>query len=66
MEVFITQGSAEELPYEDGKFDLVTAVETVYYHDRQHTPADALDAYGSNNESCWWIPYRCKSVVPRI
>ena len=30
MEVFITQGSAEELPYEDGKFDLVTAVETVY------------------------------------
>ena len=30
-QVFITQGSAEELPYEDGKFDLVTAVETVYF-----------------------------------
>ena len=29
--VFITQGSAEKLPYEDGKFDLVTAVETVYF-----------------------------------
>ena len=29
--VFVTQGSAEELPYEDGKFDLVTAVETVYF-----------------------------------
>lgn len=28
---FITQGSAEKLPYEDGKFDLVTAVETVYF-----------------------------------
>ena len=26
-----TQGSAEKLPYEDGKFDLVTAVETVYF-----------------------------------
>ena len=25
------QGSAAELPYEDGKFDLVTAVETVYF-----------------------------------
>ena len=30
-QVFITQGSAEKLPYEDGKFDLVTAVETVYF-----------------------------------
>ena len=29
--VFITQGSAEKLPYEDGKFDLVTAVEAVYF-----------------------------------
>ena len=29
--VFVTQGSAEKLPYEDGKFDLVTAVETVYF-----------------------------------
>lgn len=29
--VFVMQGSAEELPYEDGKFDLVTAVETVYF-----------------------------------
>ena len=28
-QVFVTQGSAEKLPYEDGKFDLVTAVETV-------------------------------------
>ena len=30
-QVFITQGSAEKLPYEEGKFDLVTAVETVYF-----------------------------------
>ena len=30
-QVFVTQGSAEKLPYEDGKFDLVTAVETVYF-----------------------------------
>ena len=29
--VFVTQGSAEKLPYEDGMFDLVTAVETVYF-----------------------------------
>ena len=29
--VFVTQGSAEELPYDDGLFDLVTAVETVYF-----------------------------------
>ena len=29
--VFVTQGSAEKLPYEDGKFNLVTAVETVYF-----------------------------------
>ena len=31
IQVFVTQGSAEKLPYEDGKFDLVTAVETVYF-----------------------------------
>ena len=30
-QVFVTQGSAEKLPYEGGKFDLVTAVETVYF-----------------------------------
>ena len=30
-QVFVTQGSAEMLPYKDGKFDLVTAVETVYF-----------------------------------
>lgn len=30
-QVFVTQGSAEKLPYEDVKFDLVTAVETVYF-----------------------------------
>ena len=30
-QVFVTQGSAEKLPYEDGKFNLVTAVETVYF-----------------------------------
>ena len=30
-QVFVTQGSAEKLPYEDEKFDLVTAVETVYF-----------------------------------
>ena len=30
-QVFVTQGSAEKLPYEEGKFDLVTAVETVYF-----------------------------------
>lgn len=30
-QVFVTLGSAEKLPYEDGKFDLVTAVETVYF-----------------------------------
>ena len=29
--VFIVQGTAEKLPYPDGKFDLVTAVETVYF-----------------------------------
>lgn len=29
--VFVTQGSAEKLPYDDGLFDLVTAVETVYF-----------------------------------
>ena len=31
QQVFITLGSAEKLPYEDGKFNLVTAVETVYF-----------------------------------
>lgn len=30
-QVFIQQGSACKLPYEDAKFDLVTAVETVYF-----------------------------------
>ena len=30
-QVFVCQGSAEKLPYDDGKFDLVTAVETVYF-----------------------------------
>ena len=30
-QVFVTQGSAEMLPYENEKFDLVTAVETVYF-----------------------------------
>ena len=30
-QVFVTQGSAEKLPYEDNKFDLVTAVETVNF-----------------------------------
>ena len=30
-QVFITLASAEQLPYDDGKFDLVTAVETVYF-----------------------------------
>ena len=30
-QVFVCQGSAERLPYDDGKFDLVTAVETVYF-----------------------------------
>lgn len=29
--VFVTQGSAQKLPYDDGTFDLVTAVETVYF-----------------------------------
>ena len=31
QQVFVQQGSAEKLPYEDRKFDLVTAVETVYF-----------------------------------
>lgn len=30
-QVFIRQGSAEKLPYSDNKFDLVTAVETIYF-----------------------------------
>ena len=30
-QVFVCHGSAEKLPYEDEKFDLVTAVETVYF-----------------------------------
>ena len=29
--VFVSQGSADKLPYGDMKFDLVTAVETVYF-----------------------------------
>ncbi|MGX8682237.1 MAG: class I SAM-dependent methyltransferase, partial [Bacteroidales bacterium] len=28
---FVTQGSAEKLPYDDGMFDVITAVETVYF-----------------------------------
>lgn len=30
-QVFVQKGSAAELPYEDGMFDLVTAIETVYF-----------------------------------
>ena len=30
-QVFISQGSAEMLPYDNKKFDLVTAVETIYF-----------------------------------
>ena len=30
-QVFVTQGSAERLPYNNEIFDLVTAVETVYF-----------------------------------
>jgi len=30
-QVFLTKGSAAQLPYKDGMFDLVTAVETVYF-----------------------------------
>ncbi|MBQ6746057.1 MAG: class I SAM-dependent methyltransferase [Bacteroidaceae bacterium] len=30
-QVFVCQGSVEKLPYKDGMFDLVTAVETVYF-----------------------------------
>ncbi len=30
-QVFLTEGSAEKLPYDDNKFDFVTAVETVYF-----------------------------------
>ena len=30
-QVFVCQGSADSLPYDDGVFDLVTAVETVYF-----------------------------------
>jgi len=30
-QVFICQGSAEKLPYETGMFNLVTAVETIYF-----------------------------------
>ena len=30
-QVFVQKGSAAELPYDEGKFDLVTAVETVYF-----------------------------------
>lgn len=40
-QVFVCQGSAEKLPYENGKFDLVTAVETVYFW--PHLP-DCLQA----------------------
>ena len=30
-QVFVQKGSATELPYEEGMFDLVTAIETVYF-----------------------------------
>jgi len=30
-QVFVEQGTAEHLPYDDNQFDLVTAVETVYF-----------------------------------
>ena len=30
-QVFVEQGSAESLPYKDEQFDLVTAVETIYF-----------------------------------
>lgn len=30
-QVYVTQGSAEQLPYYDEMFDLITAVETVYF-----------------------------------
>ena len=30
-QAFVCQGTASQLPYEDAKFDLVTAVETVYF-----------------------------------
>ena len=30
-QVFVQKGSAAELPYEEGTFDLVTAIETVYF-----------------------------------
>ena len=30
-QVYVTQGSAEQLPYNDEMFELVTAVETVYF-----------------------------------
>jgi len=30
-QVFVEQASATDLPFEDGKFDLVTAVETIYF-----------------------------------
>lgn len=30
-QVYVTQGSAEQLPYNDEMFDLITAVETVYF-----------------------------------
>lgn len=30
-QVFVQQGSANKLPYQNGQFDLVTAVETVYF-----------------------------------
>ncbi len=41
--VFLTKGSAEQLPYQDGLFDLVTAVETVYFWpDLQHCFSEVL------------------------
>ena len=35
-QVYVTQGSAEQLPYNDEMFDLVTAVETVYFWPNLH------------------------------
>ncbi len=41
--VFLTKGSASQLPYQDGLFDLVTAVETVYFWpDLQHCFSEVL------------------------
>ncbi len=42
-QVFLTKGSATQLPYNDAKFDLITAVETVYFWpDLQHCFSEVL------------------------